>query len=44
MDIVIVAIIKAATRRRRPTINDDIFSMGPDKFRQILKFIFILVY
>lgn len=35
MDIVIVGVIKAAARRRRPTINDDIFSLGPDKFRQI---------
>jgi len=32
LDIVIVASIKAATRRRRPTINEDIFSIGPDKF------------
>lgn len=27
-----MAVIKAATRRRRPTVNDDIFSIGPDKF------------
>lgn len=33
LDIVFVASIKAATRRRRPTINDDLFSIGPDKFR-----------
>lgn len=33
LDIVLVASIKAATRRRRPTINDDLFSIGPDKFR-----------
>lgn len=33
LDILIVASIKAATRRRRPTINDDLFSIGPDKFR-----------
>lgn len=32
LDIVVVAIIKAATRRRRPSPNDDIFSIGPDKF------------
>uniref|UniRef100_A0A1L8DYI4 Putative presqualene diphosphate phosphatase n=1 Tax=Nyssomyia neivai TaxID=330878 RepID=A0A1L8DYI4_9DIPT len=32
IDIVIVACIKAATRRRRPTVNDDPFSIGPDKF------------
>lgn len=32
LDIIFVAITKAATRRRRPTVNDDIFSIGPDKF------------
>lgn len=32
IDIVIIACVKAATRRRRPTVNDDIFSIGPDKF------------
>ncbi|GAB0097025.1 presqualene diphosphate phosphatase [Sergentomyia squamirostris] len=32
IDIVLVACIKAATRRRRPTLNDDPFSIGPDKF------------
>lgn len=31
-DIVMVAIIKAATRRRRPAVNDDPFCFGPDKF------------
>lgn len=39
LDIIFVAVIKAATRRRRPTVNDDIFSIGPDKFR----FVFIMV-
>lgn len=33
LDIVFVASIKAATRRRRPTVNNDILSIGPDKFR-----------
>uniref|UniRef100_T1GI00 Phosphatidic acid phosphatase type 2/haloperoxidase domain-containing protein n=1 Tax=Megaselia scalaris TaxID=36166 RepID=T1GI00_MEGSC len=32
LDIVIVAIIKAATRRRRPTMNDEMFTIGMDKF------------
>lgn len=32
LDIVLVAIIKAATRRRRPTMNDDMFTIGMDKF------------
>uniref|UniRef100_U5EUT2 Putative presqualene diphosphate phosphatase n=1 Tax=Corethrella appendiculata TaxID=1370023 RepID=U5EUT2_9DIPT len=32
IDIIAVAIIKAATRRRRPAINDDPFCIGPDKF------------
>jgi len=32
LDIIFVAVIKAATRRRRPTVNDDLFSIGPDKF------------
>lgn len=31
-DIVMVAIIKAATRRRRPAVSDDPFCIGPDKF------------
>lgn len=31
-DIIFVAIIKAATRRRRPAFTDDTFSLGPDKF------------
>ncbi|XP_040151558.1 phospholipid phosphatase 6 [Anopheles arabiensis] len=31
-DIVMVAVIKAATRRRRPAINDDPLCFGPDKF------------
>ncbi|KYQ49550.1 Presqualene diphosphate phosphatase [Trachymyrmex zeteki] len=32
LDIIIVAVLKAVTRRRRPTINDDPFSLGPDKY------------
>lgn len=32
IDIIFVAIIKAATRRRRPAVNTDIFGIGPDKF------------
>lgn len=32
LDIVIVALVKAITRRRRPAFNDDVFAMGPDKF------------
>ena len=32
IDIILVAVIKAATRRRRPAINDDPFCIGPDKF------------
>ncbi|XP_076759131.1 polyisoprenoid diphosphate/phosphate phosphohydrolase PLPP6 isoform X2 [Xylocopa sonorina] len=32
LDVIIVAIVKAGTRRRRPTINDDPLSMGPDKY------------
>ncbi|XP_059620374.1 polyisoprenoid diphosphate/phosphate phosphohydrolase PLPP6 [Phlebotomus argentipes] len=32
LDIVIIACIKAATRRHRPSFNDDPFSIGPDKF------------
>ncbi|XP_055628931.1 polyisoprenoid diphosphate/phosphate phosphohydrolase PLPP6 [Toxorhynchites rutilus septentrionalis] len=31
-DIVMVAVVKAATRRRRPAVNDDPFCIGPDKF------------
>lgn len=33
LDIILVAVIKAATRRRRPTVHDDLFTIGPDKFR-----------
>lgn len=33
LDIVIVATIKAATRRKRPSINNDLLTIGPDKFR-----------
>jgi len=32
LDIVLVAGIKAFTRRRRPTIDDGLFTFGPDKF------------
>ncbi|KAG5345660.1 PLPP6 phosphatase, partial [Acromyrmex charruanus] len=32
LDIIMVAILKAITRRRRPTTNDDPFSLGPDKY------------
>ncbi|XP_012254170.1 polyisoprenoid diphosphate/phosphate phosphohydrolase PLPP6 [Athalia rosae] len=32
LDIVLVAVIKAITRRRRPAVNDDPLAMGPDKF------------
>lgn len=32
LDIIIVAVTKAATRRRRPAVNTDVFSIGPDKF------------
>ncbi|KYM82322.1 Presqualene diphosphate phosphatase [Atta colombica] len=31
-DIIVVAVLKAVTRRRRPTSNDDPFSLGPDKY------------
>lgn len=33
IDIILVAVIKAFVRRRRPTINDDFMAIGPDKFR-----------
>lgn len=32
IDIIIVACLKAATRRRRPVATDDPFAVGPDKF------------
>lgn len=32
LDIVIIAILKAYIRRRRPAVNDDPFSLGPDKY------------
>lgn len=32
LDIILVGVIKAITRRRRPTFNDDTFSIGPDKY------------
>ncbi|XP_018347214.1 PREDICTED: phospholipid phosphatase 6-like [Trachymyrmex septentrionalis] len=32
LDIIVIAVLKAVTRRRRPTTNDDPFSLGPDKY------------
>lgn len=32
LDIIFVAVIKAITRRKRPSDNDDPFSIGPDKY------------
>ncbi|KAH0952068.1 hypothetical protein HN011_008248 [Eciton burchellii] len=32
LDIVLVSLLKAFTRRRRPTSNDDPFAIGPDKY------------
>ncbi|XP_071877187.1 polyisoprenoid diphosphate/phosphate phosphohydrolase PLPP6 isoform X2 [Bombus fervidus] len=32
LDIIIIAILKAYIRRRRPAVNDDPFSLGPDKY------------
>lgn len=32
LDIILVAVLKAVTRRRRPTANDDLFILGPDKY------------
>lgn len=32
LDIIAVAVLKAITRRRRPTTNDDPFTLGPDKY------------
>lgn len=32
IDIIFVALIKAATRRRRPAVDDNPLSFGPDKF------------
>ncbi|EFN76643.1 phospholipid phosphatase 6 [Harpegnathos saltator] len=32
LDIILVAVLKAITRRRRPSTNDDIFCIGPDKY------------
>lgn len=32
MDILLIAILKAVTRRRRPAKNDDPFAIGPDKY------------
>lgn len=33
LDILFVAGIKAFTRRNRPTVDDGLFAIGPDKFR-----------
>ncbi|XP_033195220.1 polyisoprenoid diphosphate/phosphate phosphohydrolase PLPP6 isoform X2 [Bombus vancouverensis nearcticus] len=32
LDIIVIAILKAYIRRRRPAVNDDPFSLGPDKY------------
>ncbi|KAK9310392.1 hypothetical protein QLX08_000368 [Tetragonisca angustula] len=32
LDIIVIAILKSSTRRRRPAVNDDPFSIGPDKY------------
>lgn len=32
LDIIVVGLIKAATRRRRPVADDSMLSFGPDKF------------
>ncbi|EZA58792.1 Presqualene diphosphate phosphatase [Ooceraea biroi] len=32
LDIVLVAVVKSITRRRRPATNDDPFTLGPDKY------------
>lgn len=32
LDIIVVAVLKAITRRRRPAVNDDPFAIGPDKY------------
>lgn len=32
LDIIVIAVLKAITRRRRPAINDDPLSIGPDKY------------
>lgn len=33
LDIIFVACIKAATRRRRPALDDDVIMISMDKFR-----------
>lgn len=33
LDVIFVASIKAATRRRRPMVSTDLLAIGPDKFR-----------
>lgn len=32
LDIFSIAVIKASTRRRRPSVNSDPFGIGPDKY------------
>lgn len=32
LDIILIALLKAITRRRRPAHNDDPFAIGPDKY------------
>ncbi|XP_032677295.1 phospholipid phosphatase 6-like [Odontomachus brunneus] len=32
LDVIFLCIVKGITRRRRPAVNDDPFSMGPDKY------------
>ncbi|XP_015607992.1 phospholipid phosphatase 6 isoform X2 [Cephus cinctus] len=32
LDIILIALIKSITRRRRPAVNDDPFAIGPDKY------------
>ena len=32
LDIIIIAVLKAYTRRRRPSKNEDSFDLGPDQF------------
>lgn len=32
LDVIVIAILKSIARRRRPAVNDDPLSMGPDKY------------
>jgi len=32
LDIILVSLLKAVTRRRRPAVNEDLFAIGPDKY------------